>query len=81
MSDDRRGTYRRNAFTFGAIEIPGGKVDCLVWDVNDTGALIEVDTQVELPDEFRVSLAPEAEARAATLAWQRGKRAGIVFNP
>ncbi|MCJ2013692.1 PilZ domain-containing protein [Methylobacterium sp. J-076] len=79
MSDDRRGAYRRNAFTFGAIETAEGQVDCLVWDVNDTGALIEIETPLDLPKEVRVRLSPEAPFRGATVAWQREKRAGITF--
>lgn len=79
MSEDRRGAFRRNAFTFGAIESGEGEIGCLVWDVNDTGALIEIEQAVDLPARLRVRLAPEAAMREATLAWQRGKRAGIAF--
>lgn len=79
MSDDRRGTYRRNAFTFGAVETAEGEIGCLVWDVNESGALIEIESEVDLPETLRARLAPEAEYREATLAWQRGKRAGLAF--
>ena len=79
MSEDRRGAYRRNAFTFGAVETEAGEIGCLVWDVNETGALIEIEDSVDLPERMRLRLAPEAAMREATLAWQRGKRAGIAF--
>lgn len=79
MSEDRRGAYRRNAFTFGAVETEGGEIGCLVWDVNETGALIEIEESVDLPERMRLRLAPEAAMREATLVWQRGKRAGIAF--
>lgn len=79
MSEDRRGAYRRNAFTFGAVETDEGEIGCLVWDVNETGALIEIEQIVDLPEQLRVRLAPEAAMRDASLAWQRGNRAGIAF--
>ena len=80
MSDDRRGAYRRNAFTFGAVETGAGEIGCLVWDVTETGALIEIEQAVDLPERLRVRLAPEAASREASVAWQRGKRAGIAFS-
>lgn len=79
MSEDRRGAFRRNAFTFGAVETDEGEIGCLVWDVNETGALIEIEQIVELPEQIRVRLAPETAMRDASLAWQRGNRAGIAF--
>lgn len=80
MSEDRRGAFRRNAFTFGAIETGGGEIGCLVWDVNETGALIEIEDAVDLPERVRVRLSPGAEPREAGVAWQQGKRAGISFE-
>lgn len=80
MSEDRRGAYRRNAFTFGAVDTGAGEIGCLVWDVNETGALIEIEEAVDLPERLRVRLAPETAMREASLAWQRGKRAGIAFG-
>lgn len=80
MSDDRRGAYRRNAFTFGAVETGAGEIGCLVWDVTETGALIEIEQAVDLPERLRVRLAPETAPREASVAWQNGKRAGIAFS-
>ncbi|MBE7203384.1 MAG: pilus assembly protein PilZ [Parafilimonas terrae] len=79
MSEDRRGAYRRNAFTFGAVDPGGSEVGCLVWDVNEAGALIEVEDALGLPDRVRIRLAPETEPREASVAWRRGKRAGLSF--
>ncbi len=80
IPEDRRGAFRRNAFTFGAVEIDSGEVDCLVWDINDTGALIEFEEPIDLPERIRVRLAPEATPRAATIAWRKGLRAGLSFD-
>lgn len=80
MSEDRRGAFRRNAFTFGAVVIEGGEIGCLVWDVNETGALIEIEDAVDLPERLQVRLGPAEEPREAGVAWQQGKRAGITFG-
>lgn len=80
MSEDRRGAFRRNAFSFGAVEVAGQEIGCLVWDVNETGALIEVEVPVDLPERVRIRLISEAPPRPATVAWQKGKRAGLSFE-
>jgi hypothetical protein len=80
MSEDRRGAFRRNAFTFGAVETPSGEVGCLVWDLNEAGAQIEFEEAVDLPERIRVRLAPEASMRGASVAWRKGLRAGLSFT-
>lgn len=79
MSEERRGSYRRNAFTFGTVEGEDGEIDCLVWDVTQAGALIEIEQSVDLPEQVRVRLKPQTAMREANVAWQRGKRAGLTF--
>ncbi len=79
MPEDRRGAYRRNAFTFGAVLLDGAEVGCLVWDVTDGGALIEFEGAFDPPDRITVRLAPDTEARQASVAWRRGNRAGLSF--
>jgi hypothetical protein len=80
MSEDRRGVFRRNAFTFGAVEAEGNTVGCLVWDVTEVGAMIELDRALSLPPRVRVRLEPEADLRGATVAWQTDHRAGLSFE-
>ena len=35
MRENRRGVFRKNAFTFGAVLLDGGEVSCLVWDATE----------------------------------------------
>jgi hypothetical protein len=79
--EDRRGAYRRNAFTFGALLSEGGEVGCLVWDLSETGALIEFDEPLDLTGPIRLRLAPGTPPREAEVAWCKGHRVGIAFRP
>ncbi len=80
MSEDRRGVFRRNAFTFGSVEAEGETVGCLVWDVTEVGAMIELDRAFTLPPRVRVRLGPESDPRDAAVAWQTDHRAGLSFE-
>jgi hypothetical protein len=80
MADDRRGAHRRNAFTFGAVQIGGSETACLVWDATEAGAQIEVEAPDALPDRFGLRLRADAPARPATVAWRRSRRIGVAFE-
>ena len=80
MGADRRGAYRQNAFTFGALQLAGGEIECLIWDATDTGAQIEVEAPDALPERFKVRLSHGADPREATVAWRRSRRIGITFE-
>ncbi|WP_342105020.1 pilus assembly protein PilZ [Methylobacterium sp. SI9] len=80
MTEDRRGTFRRNAFTFGALLLPRGEVGCLVWDATETGAQIEVEDGEAVPDRFPLRLTADGDPREATVAWRQSRRIGIAFE-
>ena len=80
MTDDRRVAYRRNAFTFGALQVDAGEIGCLVWDATETGAQIEVEEPHAVPDRFSLRLEDGAAPRPATVAWRGGRRIGVAFE-
>lgn len=80
MTENRRGTFRKNAFTFGAVLLDGGEVSCLVWDATDVGAQIEVEDDHAVPDRFALRVSTGTEPRPATVAWRRSRRIGIAFD-
>ncbi len=80
MTEDRRGTFRRNAFTFGSLLLACGEVGCLVWDATETGAQIEVETDQPVPDRFPLRLTEGGDPRPAAVAWRRSRRIGIAFE-
>ena len=80
MTDDRRGAYRRNAFTFGAVQSAEGEIACLVWDATETGAQIEVEAPHGVPDRFALRLAEGTKPRPAVVAWRSRRRIGVAFE-
>ena len=80
MTEDRRGAYRRNAFTFGALLLAHGEVGCLVWDATESGAQIEVEDGQPVPDRFPLRLTADGAPRPVSVAWRRSRRIGIAFE-
>jgi hypothetical protein len=54
---------------------------CLISDVSDTGARIEVESIYDLPDEFTLLLTRDAKMRrVCRVVWRYGVEAGLQFN-
>jgi hypothetical protein len=81
MTEDRRSAFRKNAFTFGTVLLACGEVGCLVWDVTETGAQIEVENDQAVPAKFLLRLAEGSPPRAAAVAWRQSRRIGLTFEP
>ena len=81
MADERRRQPRRNGFKTGSILVSDnpGDVDCLVWNLSDFGALIEVEPGVTLPCEFRLVAVPLSIDRQCMTIWRDGRKIGVAF--
>lgn len=81
MPDDRRRQLRRDGFKTGSIFVGDdpNEVDCLVWNLSDFGALLEVQTSTELPNQFQLVSASLFIDRLCTTIWRDGRKIGVAF--
>lgn len=81
MPDERRRQRRRNGFKTGSIFVSAelNEVDCLVWNLSDFGALLEVETGTELPSQFRLIAASLFIDRECKTIWRDGRKIGVAF--
>ena len=81
MPDERRRQPRRNGFKTGSIFAgdDAHEVDCLVWNLSDFGALVEVEAGTELPSQFRLMAAPLFIDRECKTIWRDGRKIGVAF--
>jgi hypothetical protein len=74
-SDARRKVLQAGTIAFGR----AGGFDCLVRNLSERGACLEVESQVGIPDNFTLVISHNAIMRAAQVQWRHGKRIGVVF--
>ena len=76
---DRRNSPRRTIQQAGEIISPGGaRFKCVIHDLSDTGANIEVHGLV--PKEFQLLLYWEETRRCCRVVWRHGVRIGVQFQ-
>ncbi|WP_162560944.1 hypothetical protein [Methylobacterium durans] len=54
-------------------------MDCLIWNVSELGALIEVEPDAHPPDRFRVVATGLNLDRNSMQIWRDGRQIGVAF--
>jgi hypothetical protein len=79
MSENRRSarlrTYKGGSIIFGV----AAAIDCIIRNMSETGAALEVDNPVGVPNEFTLLIKPEFVKRNCQVIWRSAKRIGVQF--
>jgi hypothetical protein len=76
---DRRGSSRRRTLKFGRTFWPNGdSSECVVFNLSDTGAQLEV--QGPLPKRFDLVVDGDPSRRASAVVWRKANRVGVKFQ-
>ena len=77
---DKRASPRKRVLKAGTIEFGGSAITCMVRNMSDTGAMLDVVTPVGIPDHFTLVLGANKHRMPCRLVWWKEKRIGVVFN-
>jgi hypothetical protein len=71
---------RKRVLKAGSIEFGGGKFDCSVRNLSETGAALEVVTPLFIPERFTLSVRTDQLRRPCHVVWRKQKRIGVAFD-
>jgi len=79
---ERRSGIRQRVLKGGTIVLPsGGAITCMVRNVSETGAAIEVESSIAIPDTFDLLIGDGQERRHhCKVAWRTARRLGVAFT-
>lgn len=79
---DRRERVREKVFFGGVAEFNerGSTVDCVVRNLSETGACIEVDAPTRVPEEMQLTIARKGRSFLARMIWRQANRVGLAFR-
>lgn len=79
MSENRRSarlrTYKGGSIIFGVAPA----IDCIIRNISETGAALELQGPAGIPEEFTLLIKPELVKRNCRVAWRLAKRIGVQF--
>ena len=78
---ERRVTLRHRILKAGTIAFNrAGGISCMVRNMSPTGACLEVESQIGIPDRFTLVIESDRLQRPCHVAWRKDKRLGVAFD-
>jgi hypothetical protein len=64
----------------GAIEFAGGTMNCLVRNISISGAALEVNNPLDIPDRFNLVFKADGTRIPCHVIWRQGEPIGVAFD-
>lgn len=78
--ETKRAALRQRVLKSASIEFNGGVIDCVIRNISETGAALEVASPLGIPETFNLVLSGDQPRRRCQVAWRRDKRIGVAFT-
>lgn len=76
---EKRASQRYRVFKGGTITFENGGIACTVRNMSDSGAAIDLETPVILPQSFTLLIARDNFVQNCRPVWRNDKRIGLAF--
>jgi hypothetical protein len=77
---DRRVALRRSVRKAGMIEFPGGAFSCMVQNLSETGAALDVPNSIGIPEHFTLIVVEQADGVRCRSVWRTERQIGVAFE-
>ena len=78
---ERRSDFRKRVLKSGTIEFSGaGAISCVVRNQTLTGACLEFESPIGIPDRFALKISDDAARYECIVIWRRSNRVGVRFD-
>ena len=71
---------RQNVMKAGIILFGCSGIDCLVRNISDGGANLEVESQIGIPSSFDLVINVEHSNHHCHVVWRKARRIGVAFD-
>ena len=79
---DRRQRVRDKVLYGGVAEISerGATLNCVVRNLSDAGACLELDGSANLPEQVNLTIARKGRSYLARMIWRQANKVGLAFR-
>ena len=79
--NEKREIQRRRTLKAGTIRVDAKyTIDCLVRDLSNTGASLEIESPIGIPNRFTLVTKKDREHRSCHVIWWSPRRIGVRFK-
>ena len=72
--------YRKRLLKTATMEFDGTAIECIVRNLSESGAALQVNSSLGIPHEFKLTIHSEKLHRSCHVIWRQGKKIGIGFE-
>jgi len=77
---EKRGVDRHRVLKAATIEFGGGAINCMVRNMSNSGAALDVACSVGIPDLFTLILQADGHHTPCHVVWRKERRIGVAFD-
>jgi len=77
---DQRSAARHRILRAATIEFGGSAIPCMVRNMSDAGAMLDLATTDEIPELFVLAVMADGNRMLCRLVWRKAKRIGVAFE-
>ena len=77
---EARRAKRRQVLDMGLIRFGDMSVTCVLRDLSEVGAALDVGPQRGIPDQFTLIVVPKKKIYSCNVMWRIGGRIGVTFR-
>jgi hypothetical protein len=78
--EDKRRFPRFDVEEPAHVSFGGTSLSCMIRNISDEGAAIDVENASYIPERFRLVMTPSTEVRSCRLVWIKQNRIGVAFE-
>ena len=76
---EARKTKRRRVLDTGLIRFGDMSICCVVRNLSEAGAALDIGSQVGIPDQFTLIVVPQKKIYSCGVVWRKDRRIGVRF--
>jgi hypothetical protein len=77
---DQRSAVRHRVLKAGKIVFDGSAITCMVRNMSDVGAMLDVATAAGIPEHFTLIMRADGRRMPCHVVWWKEKRVGVTFE-
>jgi hypothetical protein len=78
--NEKRAAQRNRFLRAGKIEFGSSAINCMVRNITELGAMIDVTSPIGIPDHFTLALQTDGLHNYCRIVWRNNKRFGVAFD-
>ena len=78
--DTNSRAQRQRMLKAATIEFGGGAIDCTIRNWSETGAALDVNSPIGIPERFRLVQTSDKSQHLCRVVWRKETRIGVTFE-